>query len=53
MSRVGNKGRFNGDVDLAYATQAKRGDKGIAIRGHISIVRRISQREGEYVSIWA
>ena len=40
-------------MDLAYATQTKGRDKGIAIRGHIPIVRWISQRNGEYVSIWA
>ena len=38
---------------LAYTAETKGGDKEIAIRGHVSIVRRVSQREGEYVSIWA
>ena len=40
-------------MDLAYAAQTEGGDKGIAIWGHISIIRRISQRDGENVSIWA
>ena len=40
-------------VDLAYAAQTESGDKVITIRGHVSIVRGVPQRHGDYVLFWA
>jgi hypothetical protein len=34
-------------VDLVDAAQTERGDKFIAIRGHVSIVGRVPQGHGE------
>ena len=50
MSRGGK--RKGGDVDLADTPETKGGNKGIPIRRHVSVVRWVSQREGEYPSIW-